>query len=164
MLPLQAAILIDAAPTDGRRATRRTLRLEVQAFSAGDATGALIHDLSETGLLIETSAALKVGETFQVELPEIGTTPGRVVWARVRFFGCRFTSRVSRAAVSAALLRSPSETPPKSHPWAIQPRPRSLDYDYPPVETTNQIALFISLLISLALVILFLNPLARFTL
>lgn len=66
--------------------------------------------------------------------------------------------------MSAALLRSSSEAPPKSQAWVIQPRPRSPDYDYPPVGTTNEIALFISLLISLAVVILFLIALARFTL
>lgn len=73
------------SPTDGRHAPRRTLRLDVQAFYAADLTGALINDLSETGLLIETPTVMEVGERLQVELREIGTTAAHVVWTRRLF-------------------------------------------------------------------------------
>jgi hypothetical protein len=160
MLPLHAAIRTDATPTDGRRTVRRTLRLEVQAFAAGNATEALIHNLSETGLLIETSAALKVGETLQVELPESGSIDARIVWTRGSFFGCEFGFRVAKATVSAALLRSPGEASPQPRPPGMESRRISADHDYPPVETTNQVGLYLSLLLSLAVVVLFLIALA----
>jgi len=66
-----------------------------------------IHDISNTGLLLETGASLAERQKFDVELPEIGVTQATVVWASARYFGCRFNAPVSRAAVSAALLRNP---------------------------------------------------------
>lgn len=95
---------------DDRAAARRTLRLEVHASSSSpDAPIALIRNLSERGLLLETAAGLVIGETIQVDLPEAGASPARVVWTDGSFFGCEFIRPVSRAAVSAALLLAPVE-------------------------------------------------------
>lgn len=66
-----------------------------------------IHDISNTGLLLETGASLAEGQKFNVDLPEIGVTQAKVVWASARYFGCRFDAPVPKAAVSAALLRNP---------------------------------------------------------
>lgn len=110
--PLMAAIAFDSpAPRDQRRASRRILQLEVAAVSERDSTRALIHDLSEAGLLLETSADLRVGEMLHVDLPEAGAVRALVVWSRGRLFGCEFMTPVPKAAVSAALLRSPRAAP-----------------------------------------------------
>ena len=144
MLPLRAEIRTDAPILDERSAARRTLRLEVAAVSAGDVTRALIHNLSESGLLIETSADLQVGETLQVELPHAGSTTALVIWRRGLRVGCEFVSPVSKAAVSAALLRNPIDSP------TVPPTRTELQLDgllnrEVPVE--SQLLLFMSLLL-----------------
>jgi hypothetical protein len=88
-----------------RFSPRRNLRL--QSALAADGETVTIHDLSNTGLLLETHVHMSEGQRLDVDLPEIGFTQGEVVWASERFFGCRFDTPVSTAAVSAALLRNP---------------------------------------------------------
>jgi hypothetical protein len=71
----------------------------------------VIHDISATGLLIETSQELSTGETLIIDLPERGETPATVAWGSGQFFGCQFELSIPAANVSAALLRStPIET------------------------------------------------------
>ena len=74
--------------------------------SAG-ATPVVIHDLSEEGLLIESPVPLAEGEVLEVVIPGPLTAQAEVSWMSGHFFGCRFNERISTAAVSAALLRSP---------------------------------------------------------
>lgn len=98
---------------DGRNAARRTLQLEVQGTTpAGRASNVLIHNMSETGLLIETAAPLAIGDSLQVVMPDAGALPAVVVWVGRGFFGCRFENPVPTATVSAALLRAPVPSPP----------------------------------------------------
>ena len=94
---------------DRRRANRRVLRLQVAGMMS-DRPGedVLIHDLSASGLLIETSADLAVGARLEIELPEAGRREARVVWGDGRYFGCQFGSPVATAALSAAQLRNPA--------------------------------------------------------
>src|SRR5687768_2913926 len=100
MLPLQAEIRTEERPAAKRGAARRILQLEVRASFSHDANRALVRNLSERGLLIETTADLGVGDTIHVELPEAGPCPARVVWTDGFFFGCEFKTPVSKAAVS----------------------------------------------------------------
>lgn len=100
-LPLQS---------DNRRyASRRALRLGATLSDRG--VEVLIHDLSPTGLLIETAQSLTKGETLFVDLPERGPTAASVAWSSGRFYGCAFELSIPAAAVSAALLRSPALKP-----------------------------------------------------
>lgn len=108
-MPLLAELRIEAEPRDRRRASRRTLRLEVAGDESGAAGRAVVRNLSETGLLLETAEPLQNGDTLSVELPEAGPVTARVVWCRAPYFGCEFAAPVSRGSVSAALLRSPIE-------------------------------------------------------
>jgi hypothetical protein len=71
----------------------------------------IIHDISHTGLLLETTALLTERQALDVELPEVGIVQANVVWRSSRFVGCRFATPVSQAAVSAALLRNPIAPP-----------------------------------------------------
>jgi hypothetical protein len=112
------AILAELHPqrrtSERRVALRRTLQLTVRGETpAGDSAQVLIHDISVTGLLLETSADLLIGETIEVDVPEGGPTSAIVMWNSGRFFGCQFHGRISPAAVSAAVLRSPFETTPE---------------------------------------------------
>ncbi len=74
---------------------------------------AVIHDLSFTGLLFESSADLNTGDIIEVHLPQMGPTKTTVVRRDGTLFGCRFESAIPKAIVSAALLRS--EPPRKVH-------------------------------------------------
>ena len=102
-----AHVAFDPQTDEQRRTPRRTLRLDVE----GGAT-ATVRNLSETGLLIESPEALEVGDRVTLDLPAEGITEARVIWARGQFYGCEFARPVSRASVSAALLRAPIEEPP----------------------------------------------------
>lgn len=151
MLPLRAELRTDVPILDQRSAARRTLCLEVSATSSQNATTALIHNLSEAGLLLEASADLQVGEVIQVDLPHAGATTALVVWSRGNFIGCEFVSSVSKAAVSAALLKNPVE---RAHPVAgpLVRTQSDADYDFIEEEQTlaNGTVLLVSLLIALA--------------
>lgn len=70
-----------------------------------------IHDLSATGMLIETAADLHPFDALEIELPEAGVTTALVVWHSGRYFGCEFKEPVFQATVSAARLRSPPAVP-----------------------------------------------------
>jgi transcriptional regulator with XRE-family HTH domain len=69
----------------------------------------VVHDLSATGLLLETSIELAVDERLEVELPEATNARARVIWKSGNLFGCQFTSPLPRAALSAAQLLSSPE-------------------------------------------------------
>jgi len=102
------ARLDDAGPAAGSaRQPRRTLRLETEGTAGnGEKANVRIHNVSTTGLLIETRIALAPGDPISVDLPRAGGTPARVVWASGHLFGCQFDMPVSRSALSAAQLRS----------------------------------------------------------
>lgn len=96
---------------ESRVGPRRKLRLDAPgAASSGIAMNVVVHDLSETGLLLQTSAQLAVGEKIEVVLPHAGPTAASVVWGSNEYFGCRFEKRISGATISAAQLRSGPES------------------------------------------------------
>ena len=106
---------IEASP-DARGRVRRKLFLRSDTVVAGSpSTTATVHNLSETGLLIETDVELSVGDSIEVGLPRAGLKSAKVVWTDDRLFGCSFAEEISTATVSAALLRgsfrSSSENP-----------------------------------------------------
>lgn len=101
--------------TNRRSAARRTLRLQALGTTAAQAAAEVtIHDLSLTGLLIETSADLAPNERIDVEVPEAGLAEAQVVWSSGRFYGCRFKRPIAAAALSSAILRSPAQSPDDS--------------------------------------------------
>jgi hypothetical protein len=66
----------------------------------------MIHELSLTGLLVETLAELTCGEELDVCLPQTGRTRAKVIWSSGQYFGCQFKHPISSAVLSAAMLRS----------------------------------------------------------
>ncbi len=99
--PLQGEIL-----RENRGDERRTLRLSAKISTLGDWAQVLIHDLSEKGLMFETTAELAIGEIVSVELPFIGKSEAKIVRKYENSFGCEFLTPVSRKTVSAALLQA----------------------------------------------------------
>ena len=94
--------------TTGRAADRRTSpRHKISLGSSVDGERVTIHDLSTTGMLIETAAELHVFDVLEIDLPESGMTSAFVIWRSGRYFGCEFREPVFQATVSAARLLSP---------------------------------------------------------
>jgi hypothetical protein len=98
---------LEPLPENGRNrriASRRKLSLGSTLSASG--AEVVIHNLSSTGLLIETSADLRSGETIEVHMPETAASQATVIWCSEPFYGCQFEHQIPVAAVSAALLRS----------------------------------------------------------
>ena len=99
-----------ANPSEHRASDRRVLRLEARlAMPAGEG-GIEVHNLSRTGMLVESTAAVPAGTVLEVELPSGTSHRAKVVWADEGLFGCRFERPLSRASLSAALLRAAPQT------------------------------------------------------
>ena len=116
----QLDIVSNPAKGKGRRGSeRRELKLRARgaAPSSGDTADVMVRNLSETGLLIETAAELRVGDQLEVDLPDTPRSAAKVVWAGKDLFGCAFDRPLSRSALSAAQLRSePNTVPAESEP------------------------------------------------
>jgi hypothetical protein len=109
--PVSLLAYIDAGSGVERRSSSRTkLRLvsKGQATSGGSAQ-VIIHDISETGLLIEWDLQLAPHESIDVELPEQGTTRAVIVWISGHFAGCQFEVAIAPSVVDAALLSAQME-------------------------------------------------------
>lgn len=97
----------DAETSETTRQPRRKLQLEaLGALPSGASAEILVHDISASGLLIESPLALAADERIAIVLPEAGETWAQVVWASGKLFGCRFDAPISAATLSAAQLRS----------------------------------------------------------
>lgn len=97
------------------RAPRRLLSLVAEgALVSGDTAAVTIHNVSATGLLIETATELAEDEAIEIALPEAGLRTARVVWNNDGFFGCRFEAPLSPATLSAIELRSAVQTESKA--------------------------------------------------
>lgn len=104
---LSHALHASFADASEQRATdRRVLRLEARAATPKGEDGIQIHNLSRTGMLAESAAALPVGTGIEVEMAGGARHRAEVVWRDADLFGCRFTKPLSQATLSAALLRA----------------------------------------------------------
>jgi len=114
MLP-KVAYFIDepaqSSPSERRRAQRRHVKFELD--TTGDARGSrlLLLDLSESGLLFETSERIEIGEDLDLLLPEVGDVSARVVRRDGNQYGAEFSDPITRAVVSATILASPVTLP-----------------------------------------------------
>lgn len=120
---LRARLSTPQTAADRRRATRRTLRLEISASHGGQGSEAVIRDLTEHGLRMETDAKLTLGEGILFELPGLKPVEARVAWQSGTTFGCEFATPIPQAAVSAALLQAPFDHPD----WAVSTRLEEVD-------------------------------------
>lgn len=93
---------------DGQpRAERRRLLLQARGtLQSGGDTAVIVHNFSDTGLLLESREELEIDDVIELELPEAPGTGARVVWASGRLYGCAFENPLPQAALSAVQLRS----------------------------------------------------------
>lgn len=129
-----------------RRSTeRRKLYLLTEGSTlSASAVQVVIHDISPSGLLVETSAELSVGERLEVEIPEAGRMEAEVVWNEGNHFGCNFKSPISIAATSAALLRSPPAEAKRDRSETVPEPPRG--------QSTTATFLFYTAMVSAAVI------------
>jgi hypothetical protein len=86
-----------------RSADRYRLLLEANAGLPEAGTQAVrIHDLSATGFLLESDAALEVGTEISLDIPGAGAAAGDVVWSSGSFAGGQFREMLSPDALAAA--------------------------------------------------------------
>jgi len=99
---------------DSRAAPRRKLHLETSgALPGGEVANVVLHNLSPTGMLLETTLPLNRGDSIEVELPEAGPVAADVVWASGILFGCQFAQPIASGAFSATQLRASAPLPPE---------------------------------------------------
>lgn len=117
---MQALARLERLESRNRRASpRRRLSLGATLPETGDQ--AVIHDLSTTGILIETKADLATFEQLHLDLPEVGPAVATVMWNSGQYFGCEFHKAIPQAAISAALLRNPIGARPAEAAGAPNP-------------------------------------------
>jgi hypothetical protein len=111
-MALQVQFASIESSDDERGHPRRKLFLESQATSPrAEVSSAVIRNLSEKGLLIETAADLSDGDVIEVDLPRAGPREAIVVWSGERLFGCKFAENLSSGTVGAAILRARFDVP-----------------------------------------------------
>lgn len=99
---------------------RHAIKLVTSSLAEGAASlDAVIHNISSTGLLIETVSEVEEGRQLEVELPETGKVKATVVWRSGLLHGCEFESELNAAALAAAQLQSmPRKEPDGARsPW-----------------------------------------------
>lgn len=155
--PLVAHLSSAPRKANKRGAVRRTLKLQLESGAEATGVRVLIHNISESGMLIETAARLSVGETFDLDLPHAGLTEARIVRSDGRYFGCRFVSGISKGSVSAALLRSPAKAQASVEEATPQRVARSIEEQLPePMSTVERVAVLVGLTLLSIVVLLFL--------
>jgi len=106
-MPIYGHFLPSALGADKRVDARRKLSLLASGLRH-DGTGieVQIHNISGTGLLLESDVKLANGDRIEIELPHAGDITAVVIWASGRLFGCQFEGPVSPATLSAVELKS----------------------------------------------------------
>lgn len=107
-MPIHATIEQQDASGSQRGAARTRMRIEApSSLDRGEGAAVVIHNLSATGMLIETMSELAIGQRIMVALPEAPDLAATIVWRSEALAGCRFDQPLSRATLSAAQLRNP---------------------------------------------------------
>jgi transcriptional regulator with XRE-family HTH domain len=100
-------VLVPNLGSDARNSERVELLIETEGqFAAGVSAKVWVHNISSTGMLLESDISLDMGQNIQLMLPEAGATDASVVWASEPYYGCRFAKPLGSAALSAAKLRN----------------------------------------------------------
>lgn len=110
-MKIPAKLVTESAGPERRINRRHVLLIEVAISVAEQGSDASVHDLSTTGLRIETDDPLEVGEQLTIELLGETTVEATVVWNSDRSYGCRFVSPVPQGVIGAIVLQAPIDMP-----------------------------------------------------
>ncbi|MDJ0979395.1 MAG: helix-turn-helix domain-containing protein [Erythrobacter sp.] len=109
---------------DARRDERRSLFLETSgSLPGGLEANVLIHNISASGLLIETDMALAVDEKLILDLPEAEAVRATVVWQSGFLYGCAFEEALEPNAMAAVQLRADPVAAPSGPALESPPEP-----------------------------------------
>lgn len=103
---------LEAVERRGR--ARWRVELIVSAGPANQLGRSVVRNLSDKGLMIETDAALGIGEIIQVDLPGAEPVEACAIWRQDFSYGCEFLTPIPSAVVSAALLQAPLDELPRN--------------------------------------------------
>lgn len=110
-MPIAAHFEATPDSDDRPRAERRRILLETQgALESGGAAPVVLHNFSETGVLLECRTELEIDETLEFDLPDATRARARVVWASGQLYGCAFDAAIPEAALRSVQLRSAVQT------------------------------------------------------
>lgn len=108
---------------DDRAGVRYRLLLDASIEHDRDGlTDVVIHDLSATGLLLETKASLPEQSEITIDLPGAGTAVARIVWSSGTFRGGQFSAPLTETAVKVAHRQSKVVWPAFGHAGGPQAR------------------------------------------
>lgn len=92
---------------DKRELDRRGVSLSVDGeVEHGRIAEFEILNISASGMLLDCSAQLAVGDTMKLSLPGGKSVGARIVWSNGSFSGCEFDEPISQAILSSVLLKS----------------------------------------------------------
>ena len=93
---------------------RKRLRLSPHDMNApGDQAQLIVHEISDSGLLLESTLPLVEGEQLDVVMPHEGARRVTIVWACGRYFGCRFAGAGTASAVKPSAAPAGMDALPK---------------------------------------------------
>jgi len=112
------------ASGDKRKAERRALFLETSgSLPGGLEANVIIHNISTSGLLMETEKALEVQERLVLDLPEVGAVRAVIVWQSGILFGCAFEQALDQGDLASVQLRSDPAAIPLGPTLEAPPEP-----------------------------------------
>lgn len=94
-----------ATRPDRRRSPRHQLCLDASVGVEGASTPATVLEISQSGFLLQSRQPRKTGEMFQIDLPE-SSHRAWAAWNCGQHSGCEFDRPLSKAELSAALLKA----------------------------------------------------------
>lgn len=107
-MPVKDALSKQDQIFEGRDSERIELMIEADGLVGSDkCVKVVLHNISTSGVLIETGQPLQLAQTIHVDVPEAGQVAAAVIWSSDQLYGCRFVKPLSRAALSAVKLRNP---------------------------------------------------------
>lgn len=96
---------------DMRRAARRAVQLESANIEfQGVQYAGKVREISVNGLLLECEAPLTSGDAIVIHALSDQPLHAKVIWSNGHSFGCEFARSVSKAAISAAVLKAQPAT------------------------------------------------------
>ena len=125
-MPIRAHLDPRSGTDSQRAAERRALRLETSGVAAGSLdANVTIHNISATGLLIETALDVTEGDEFAIDLPVAGTVRAAVAWRSGDFAGCAFDTPISAGALAAVQLQGVAPEASGAPPAVQAPKARA---------------------------------------
>ena len=99
---------LSSSQGEARQQERRALFLETSGtLPGGLEANVIIHNISKSGLLLETELALSLDERLVLDLPEVGAVRAVIVWQSGFLFGCAFEKEIDQSAFAGSSARTP---------------------------------------------------------